>query len=287
MSSQPSPSPAPSERPRRRPRLAVVEQVERVTPGLIRVVLGGDGLDGFAAGEFTDHYVKLQIPPPGAPYAAPFDPEEVKAQVPREQWPRTRTYTVREWDADARRLTIDFVYHGDHGVAGPWAASARPGDTLQLLGPGGAYAPDPDADWHLMVGDPSVVPAISASLARIPAGVPVHVLIAVGGPEDEVALESPGDLHVRWLHHGAAGAAADGDLLVGALRALDPPAGRVHAFVHGEAGAVRAVRRLLLADWGVPREALSVSGYWKLGRDDEGWRQEKPEWKRLVEQDVA
>ncbi|MBX5441335.1 MAG: siderophore-interacting protein, partial [Solirubrobacteraceae bacterium] len=270
-----------------RPRVAVVERVERLTPSLIRIVFGGDGLDGFEAGAFTDHYVKLQFPPPGAPYAPPFDPEAVKAQVPRELWPRTRTYTVRAWDPDARRLTIDVVHHGDHGIAGPWAAAARPGDRIQLLGPGGAYAPDPRADWHLMVGDPSVLPAIAASLARVPAGVPVHVLVAVGGPEDEVPLESPGDLRVRWLHHGEAGVAADADLLVDALRELDWPAGRVHAFVHGEANAVRAVRRHLLADRGVPREDLSVSGYWKLGRTDEGWREEKPQWNRLVEQDVA
>ena len=121
----------------------------------------------------------------------------------------------------------------------------------------------------------------------MPAGVPVHVLIAVEGPAEEVALESPGDLHLRWLHHGPAGAAADADLLVDALRDLDFPAGRLHGFVHGEASAVRAVRRHLLAERGVPREALSASGYWKLGRTDEGWREEKPEWNRLVEADVS
>ena len=110
---------------------------------MIRVVVGGDDLAGFDAGEFTDHYVKLQLPPPGAPYSAPFDPEAIKAELPREHWPRTRTYSVRDWDPEARRLTIDFVVHGDTGVAGPWAASAAPGDHLQLNGPGGAYAPDP------------------------------------------------------------------------------------------------------------------------------------------------
>lgn len=277
----------PTSRPPRRARVAVVEHVERLTPGLIRVTLVGEELEGFDAGEFTDHYVKLQIPPAGAPYAAPFDPEEIKARHPREHWPRTRTYTVRSWDAEQLRLTIDFVYHGDHGVAGPWAAAAKPGDTLQLLGPGGAYTPDADADWHLMVGDPSVLPAISASLERIPAGVPVHVLLAVDGPDDELPLSSPGDLRVSWVHHGAAGASADGGLLVDALRELTFPDGRVHAFVHGEASAVRDVRRHLLADRGLPREALSVSGYWKLSRTEEGWREDKAEWNRLVEQDAA
>ena len=84
----------------RTPRLVHVDTVESLTPQLIRVVFGGDGLAGFNAGEFTDHYVKLQVPPAGADYTAPFDVEEIRATRPREQWPRTRTYTVAGWDAE-------------------------------------------------------------------------------------------------------------------------------------------------------------------------------------------
>jgi NADPH-dependent ferric siderophore reductase len=224
-----------------------------LTPQMIRIVFGGDELAGFGAGEFTDHYVKLRI------------------------GPRTRTYTVRDWDGE--RLTIDFVVHGDEGVAGPWAAAAEPGDELELRGPGGAYTPDPEADWHLMVGDAAVIPAIAASLARVPEGVPVHVLIAVDGPEEEQPLTTPGDLRLRWL--------PDDDALVAAVSDLDFPAGSVHAFVHGEASTVRELRRTLLVDRGLPREALSVSGYWKRTRTEEGWREDKAEWNRLVEEDAA
>src|SRR4051812_49820733 len=171
-----------TERPKRRPRQTRVHEVRRLTPHLIRVVVGGDDLSGFPAGAFTDHYVKLQIPPPGAPYSAPFDAEDVKARLPREQWPRTRTYTVQHWDDQRNLLTIDFVHHGDTGVAGPWAAAARPGDGLQLSGPGGAYTPDPAADWHLMAGDESVLPPISASLRRVPPGPPGHLFLDGDGP---------------------------------------------------------------------------------------------------------
>ena len=276
----------PETAPARRTRRVIqtrVEDVRRLTPHLIRVVVGGEDLEGFAAGEFTDHYVKLQIPPKGAPYSAPFDADDVKARLPRDQWPRTRSFTVRRWDAERTLLTIDFVDHGDVGVAGPWASAARPGDGLQLTGPGGAYTPDPAADWHLMVGDEAVVPAIAASLERLREGVPVHVILEVGGPEDEVALATPGDLRVTWLHRRA----GVYDALVEAVRALAFPEGAVHAFVHGEASAVRAVRRHLVVDRGIPRDALSVSGYWKRGRTDEGWREDKAEWNRQVEADEA
>ena len=274
-------TPVAPRRPRRPPRTTTVLETERLSPHLIRVVVGGDGLQGFGVGEFTDHYVKLLIPPPGAPYSAPFDVADIQERFPREQWPRTRTYTVRDWDAETQRLTIDFVHHGDSGVAGPWAATVRPGDVLHLNGPGGGYAPDPGADWHLLVGDLSVVPAIGASLARIPAGVPVHVVVEVEGPDDEVVFESPGDLHVTWLHGDGTG-----DTLPDAVAALEFPPGTVHAFVHGEAEVVRALRRHLVVERANPREALSASGYWKRDRDDEGWRAVKAEWNRLAEQDL-
>src|SRR3954447_23417529 len=174
------------QRPQRRLIRPRGHDVRRLPPHLIRVVVGGDDLSGFPAGAFTDHYVKLQIPPPGAPYSAPFDPEDVKARLPREQWARPRTDPVPDWDGERTLLTLHFVHHGDTGVAGPWAAAARPGDGLQLSGPGGAYAPDPDADWHLMAGDESVLPAITASLARVPAGRRVHVFVEVDGPDDEI-----------------------------------------------------------------------------------------------------
>jgi NADPH-dependent ferric siderophore reductase len=270
----------------RSPRLAEVVSVERLSPSMLRVVFGGPGLSGFSAAQFTDHYVKLQLPPPGASYDAPFDMEEIRARLPRDEWPVTRTYTVQAWDADSGQLSIDFVIHGDTGVAGPWAAAAAPGDRIQLQGPGGAYAPDPHADWHLMVGDASVLPAISASLERIPAGIPVHVLVEVDGVHDERELRTPGELHLTWVQPTPGDPGAD-DRLSEAVKRLPFPAGRVQCFVHGEASAVRSVRRHLLADRGLPREALSISGYWKRDRTEDGWREDKPEWNRQVEEDLA
>ena len=267
-------------------RRATVLETERLSAGMVRVVLGGEGLSGFDAGDFTDRYVKLALPAPGADYGSDFDAQEIQATRPRELWPRTRTYTVRAWDPEAERMTIDVVVHGDAGVAGPWAARARPGDILQLRGPGGGYAPDPGADWHLLVGDASVIPAIAATLAEIGAGVPVHVVIEVDGPEEEQPLATDGDLRLRWRHR-TRGAGEEPELLRDALAAQALGPGRGQAFVHGEASSVRAVRRHLLVDRDLAPEALSASGYWKLRRTDEGWREDKPEWQRLAAEDLA
>ena len=133
---------------------------------MVRLVLESDQLREFPVGEFSDHYVKLQLPPPGASYEVPFDPVEVRERLDKSEWHRQRTYTVRDADPAAGTITIDFVTHGS-GLAGPWARNARPGDLVQLVGPGGAYSPDPDADWHLLAGDDAAIPAISVALSRI------------------------------------------------------------------------------------------------------------------------
>jgi NADPH-dependent ferric siderophore reductase len=248
-----------------------VRRTEQLTPHMIRVVAGGADLAAFPETPYTDRYVKILFPQPGVVYPEPFDVEQIRGTLPREHWPSMRTYTVRALDHAAGELTIDFVYHCDEGLAGPWAAAARPGDTLRLLGPGGAYAPDPEADWHLMVGDESALPAIGAACERVPAGVPVVAVLEVADAAEEQALKTAGDLRVTWLYRDSGAP----DQLVDSVKACEFPAGRVHAFVHGEAGFVKDVRRHLVDERGVARDLLSISGYWRRGRDEDGWQADK------------
>ncbi|MCO6005586.1 siderophore-interacting protein [Actinoallomurus purpureus] len=259
-----------------------VRRTEWLTPHMIRVVIGGEELDGFPAGACTDHYVKILFPVPGVAYPEPFDMEAVRRDLPRDQWPRTRAYTVRSWDPEAQELTIDFVHHGDHGLAGPWAARAKPGEDVLFMGPGGAYAPSEKADWHLLVGDESALPAIAASLERLPEGTPARVFVEVADAEDELPLGTAGDARIVWLHRGDAEV---GDALVEAVHDLEFPPGEVHAFVHGEAGFVKRLRRHLRVERGLSLDQLSISGYWRRGTDDEGWRASKAEWNRRVEEE--
>lgn len=247
--------------PERRILSTTVTDVSWLTPSMVRIVVGGPDLEGFGVGSFTDHYVKCRF------------------------GDRMRSYTVRAWDPQQRLLTLDFVVHGDRGIAGPWAAQVQPGDTLEMSGPAGAYAPDPEADWHLMVGDDAVLPAIAVSLSRVSPGVPVVAVIEVDGPEHQQPLSSPGDLDVIWVHrHGGAG--QEPPLLLQAVRALALPAGTSQAFVHGEATTVRLVRRHLVLERGLPTSALSATGYWKQRRTDEEWRAEKREWMAQADTDL-
>ena len=259
-----------------------------LTPALVRVVLGGGDLERLEMPEATDAYVNVAIPPHGAPYDAVFSPAAVKDEHAQEHWPARRRYSVRRWDEDTHELTLDVVVHGSEGVGGPWAAGVAPGDVLVLEGPGGGYRPDATADWHLLVGDESALPAIAASLEVVPAGVPAVVRLVCDGPEHEIALDSPGELDLVWLHRGGNPDAAPGDpdLLVAAVGALQFPPGRVHAFVHGEADEIRAIRRHLLLERGLSRQSMSCSPYWRRSMTDESWRQVKRRFVAAMEADV-
>ncbi|HEX4251548.1 MAG TPA: siderophore-interacting protein [Pseudonocardia sp.] len=263
-----------ADRPERRaPRTTklVVRRTEWTTPHLIRVVAApADPADlaRFADSPHTDGYIKVVFLQPDVAYPEPFDMATARTELPRHQWPTLRTYTLREVDRDTGEIVIDFVYHGDVGLAGPWAASAEPGTELLVVGPGGAYAPDPDAGWHLLVGDESALPAIAAALAEIPAGAPVHAFVEVADAAEEQKLSTAAELHLSWVHRESSGDGA----LVEAVRALEFPEGRVHAFVHGEASAVKELRRHLVDERALSTDQLSISGYWRRGFDDESHR---------------
>jgi len=233
------------------------------TPVIRRVHFAAADLSSFEQSVFTDRYVKLEFPQPG------LDPV-------------VRTYTALDPRLDpstgAGTLSIDFVTHGDVGVAGPWAQRAVAGDRLQARGPGGAYAPDPAADWHLLAGDESAVPALGAALEALGDDAVARVVVLVDDADHEPSLPERGGAQVRFLHRrdvARSGRDVEG-ALAEAVRALEWLPGRVHAFVHGEAHEVmHDIRPYLLRERGLDREQVSISGYWRRGRTEEGFR----EWK--------
>jgi NADPH-dependent ferric siderophore reductase len=259
-----------------------VSTTESLTPSLVRVVLEGGDLSELVMPDATDTYVNAAFPPAGAPYDEVFDPQDLR-DLPKEQQPARRRYTVRAWDPEQHLLTIDFVVHGDSGVAGPWAAAARPGDALVFTGPSGGYRPDPARDWHLLVGDESALPAIAASLEALPPGARAVVRVVCDSADHEIALPSPADVDLRWLHRR--GEPNDESLLVDAVRELDFGTGRPFGFVHGEADEIRAVRRHLLHERGLTRQDLSCSPYWRRTMTDEDWRRIKRDYVTAMDSD--
>lgn len=230
----------------------VVTSTQRLSAGMTRVHFRAEDLSAFVGSVCTDRFIRLEIPAGDGSTVC-------------------RTYTALDPSVAEGTLAVDFVHHGDEGVAGRWAATARPGDVLTVRGPGGTYAPDPAADWHLLVGDESGLPAIRAALAALPADAVGYAVIEVPSADHVQQVEAPTGVTVRWVD-----ATVDPPLET-VVRELPWLLGRVHAFVHGEAEVtMQRIRPYLLRERGMPRGDLSISGYWRRGNNEDSFRV----WKR-------
>jgi NADPH-dependent ferric siderophore reductase len=255
----------------------------RVTPHMRRITFGGDDLADLTArlGAFgPDQQVKLYFPRPGqaAPHLPPVGDADMTSwyraymAVPEAERPWMRSYTIRAHDPERATIDVHFLLHADAGPATRWARTASPGDVLAMFGPDGAYArPVPltssivDAAWLLMAGDESALPAIGTLAEALPPGRRAVAFVEVEGPADEQQLACAGELAVHWVHRGAA-PAGSGTALIDEVRGARFPEGSVFAWLAGEAGTVRLLRRHLVEERGVPKRAIDFAGYWRRRR---------------------
>ena len=259
----------------RRPRPQAVLEVRaktRLSPRLLRLTLGGDGYRVLNRNQHSDAYVKLLIADPASGLHPPYDLDALRADSP-ELLPTRRTYTVRRWDDEKQQIEVDVVLHGDgsDGVAARWADACQPGDLIAMSGAGGGYTPQPESRRHLLIGDHATLPAIAASLEVMDPSATGLVLIHLDHEEDRLALEHPDGIEVRWI-------LGEREQLVDAVAALDlTETEGLQVFCHVERGTTKQLRRILVKDAGIPREQLSISAYWALGRIEDQFQAEKRE----------
>lgn len=244
-------------------RLLQVREVSRITPRMVRIVVGGEALAGFVSAAHDDH-VKLFFPHPGEdkpvlPTPSPNGPVFPEGAVR----PPARDYTPRRYDAAANTLTIDFVLHGD-GPAASWVEQARPGSYLGVGGPRGSFIVPDDFDWYLFAGDETALPAIGRRLEELPAGARVIVVVEVADAAEEQCFTTCAHLETHWLHRDGA-APGDGSRLLKAVSGLSLPSGDGYAWVAAEAATARALRRHLVDERGLRKDRVKAAAYWKQG----------------------
>ncbi|WP_300009188.1 siderophore-interacting protein [Pseudonocardia sp.] len=228
--------------------LVEVQEVRRLSPSLVRVQLGGAGLDGFAS---------LGVPDEGCVFHFPADPGgEPDPEVGR--W-----YTVRRFDAVTRRLTVDIVVH-DGGAGGEWAAVARVGDRLRITHRNSWFKRPETARWQLLVGDVTALPAIGRIVEESAATVPTTVVVEVPDAQDAQVLDGA---EVTWVHRPELATAGSG--LEALVRSVELPDGPGYVYAAGEAAATRAVRKYLRHEARMPAGSYGVIGYWRV--DGERW----------------
>ena len=257
--------------PKRRFRPLTVASSRRPTPNLVRLELDGDALADFPP-DCGGSYVKLAFDADGRPLDGT---EDVDAAA-------LRTYSIRALDPERRRLTVDFVLHGeggaDDGPASAFARAARPGDTIAIAGPGGVKSLDPTADWYLVAGDMTALPAISAKLAeRVALGTPLegYLVVELMDEADADCLDVPDGLELHTVINPDP--AENVDALLEAVRALPWRDGRPFVWCAAEFARMRGLRDYVRRERGVGLEDRYVSSYWMLGRTEEGHKVEKRE----------
>lgn len=265
-----------SEKPARTPpRLLQVVRSQRIAPDVQRITLSGESLVGFPV---QSHGAHIKIFLPRAHQTKPELPRLTEQGI---QWPAahdrpiTRTYSVRAYRPDENELDIEFVMHGegeDSGPAAHWAAHAQPGDYIGVAGPGG---PDPllaPADWHLLAGDLTALPAIAALLENMPAQAQGFVFIESEAAANKLKLIHPRGIKVYWLVRDP-----QRELLVEAIKTVAPPIGvaSLSAFIAGENFAVVSIRDYLRTTYGLTKKNLYAIPYWRRGQDEETYHQER------------
>ena len=216
-----------------------VVAVASLTPRMRRLTVRSDAMRGVAIRPAQD--VEVHLADPGG--------RRVK-----------RRYTIRHARPETGELDLDVLVHG-HGPGSHWAATAAVGDAVRFQGPRGKLELRP-ADWHLLVGDESALPAIAAIGEALPQDERAIAVIEV----DDAVDETPVGADTRWVHRD--GAAAGGpELLARALDTLALPDGAGRCYLMGETRAMVELRALLEAR-GVAHDAIFVKGYWNLGRPD-------------------
>ncbi len=253
--------PSNSERPERKRRPAHpvnIDRVERVTPRLTRVTFKDDRLADFSPLKPGAH-IKLLFVPQGVHW----NPDDPNGQTQR---PPARTYTPRFFDPEARELGVKFVHHGT-GLASDWASSAKPGDPMFVIGPGGGYDVAADARKIVLVADETAMPEAGTILEALPAGCAAEVLCEVTDGDDERVLSPTVPSAPVWLHW-AGDDAQQGTLLEGAVRGIARANATSHWWIACEAATMRRIRNHLLQDVGVDAALLHTRGYWRLGESN-------------------
>lgn len=248
--------------------LAEVVRTERVTPNMMRVTFGGDDLARYEFQGF-DQWFRLALPVRGESglerMPSKFDVGGYMKYLalPKSTRPVVRNYTVRAFRRDPLELDVDFVSHGDDGVAGPWAATVDPGARVAFIDQGCGFTNAP-CDWNLIVADESGLPAAAGILRDLPRDARGHAIIELFDERDRQDVQAPEGITVQWLTRGHDD--PPGTLALPALRALEFPEGTPYAFCVGEQALAAGARRNLVKERGIDKKHVTFSGYWRIGQ---------------------
>ena len=210
---------------------ADVLERRQLSAHLVRLVLSGDGLADFVSTGVPDEWVGLVVP----------------GQF------QSRYYTVRSWAEG--RLVLDVVIH-EAGLVTEWAARDCVGERVEVTEPRGSFAMPASAAWLLLVGDLTAMPAMARISETVADGPPLTVWAEV---PDDLTGYLPEGVSVHRLDPPAEGDSR----LAAVVEGIEWPEGDGYFWMAGESAQMRAIRKHLMRERGLPSSAYDVMGYWR------------------------
>lgn len=238
--------------------VAEVTRTTRLTPGMVRVTFGGEGLRAFRTTGIGDEFVRVHFPSSDGALHLPRVDDDGVWHYPEGVDDHVEPYTIRRHDEVAGEVDIDLVVHG-HGRAGAWASSAQPGDRVAFGDPRGLYRPPSGAMEQIFVTDATGLPALARLSEQLPAGVRAVAAVEIAEDSHRIAI-GDGSLSVRWIVGRGNGVGPSA--ITEALKAL-PITDDCYVWVAGEAGELRSARRYLRHERGLSADRYAVIGYWR------------------------
>jgi NADPH-dependent ferric siderophore reductase len=245
-------------------RILQVVGTRDVTPRMRRITLSGPEIARFATMSALHLNILVQHPDLAEPQWPTVGANGLIRWLDPQRRPFFRKYTVRSLNLAAGTLDIDFVLHADTGPGSAFAETARSGDRIGVVGPGGGGLVE--ADWYLFAGDETALPAIARMLEQLPERARGRALIEVADAGEIQPIDCKAQIAVEWLCRDGA-AAGTTRLLADAVRAVPLPDGtRIFAWAGCEFEAFRAIRSHLRETRGLRKEDHLVVAYWRLGK---------------------
>jgi NADPH-dependent ferric siderophore reductase len=240
---------------RRREPLAVkVTSAYMLTANMRRITFQGDALAKFPEDSQGAH-IKLLFN---------------KADAQR---PIMRTYTIAAQRPQLNEIDVDFMLHdtaengADEGIAAPWARRAQVGDDILIAGPGPANLINTDAEYFLLAGDMTALPALTVNLQSLPANVQGTAFIEVLSEADKQALAKPQGVDIHWVVNPHPG--AEDSPLFKAIENTILPNASLAVWVACEFKTMRKIRQYLKKEQNIAKDHQYISSYWKKGNTED------------------
>jgi NADPH-dependent ferric siderophore reductase len=234
----------------RKMRMTQVHAIQDISPHMRRITLSGEDLNDFPIHQESAH-VKAIFP-------------QSKGAIPKlglylgaKKW--MRSYTVRDFNEQTKKLTLDFAVNDHQGLATNWASEVQVGDYLGISGPGPTKHTNLNAPWHLLLADLTGLPALAAILEKLPRQAQGNAFIQIPNKADQQVIKSPKGIKINWLVN-------DDPLrnpLLEEIVKLTWPAGSPAIFIATQSAHMKTLKAHVKKQPNYKKSYTYASGYWK------------------------